>query len=222
MSAIGFTPPNIYRPNPNFEAALGYSMGFPPPAGYWLSDMLNYFQWTRRDRMDPEAAWKKLRMSVEKASKALDPASGKERGLVPPEIVGHVLARARGGKLEDVADVVIEGWPVVPHALVLDEHNSRAPDTEQAILAEESYGRQIGKLLDAVHALIQDRPDSESNPALRDITLLRDRVERVKREAAGSRIDRLRHDLELLKAADPAEFQRTIDGLRRVLDDAES
>lgn len=222
MIDIGFTPPNLYRPNPNFEAALGYPMGFPPPAAYWLSDMLNYYQWTRRDGMKPEAAWKKLRMRVKNAASALDPASGKERGLIPPEIVGRVLARAQGGSLDDVAEVIVQGWPPGSHAVLLNEYNSSAPDTEHAILAEESYGRQIGKLLDAVHELIKDRPGSDSNPALRDITLLRDKVERVKRRAAASRIDQLRRDLELLKASDPAEFQKRIEGLRSVLTEADS
>jgi len=224
MIEIGFTPPNSYRPNPNFESILGYWMGFQPPAAYWLSDIFKYYEWTRGrgSRKEPYAAWKKLKMTVDNATKALDPASGKERGLIPPEIVGRVLARSKGGKLEDVEEVIIEGWPPVPHALILNEHNSRAPDTERAILSEESYGRQIGKLLDAVHELIKDKPGSDSNPALRDITVLRDKVERVKRETAVSRIDQLRRDLELLKASDKVEFQKRIEGLRALLPDSDT
>lgn len=222
MIEIGFTPPNSYRPNPNFEGVLGQWMNFPPPAAYWLSDMLMYYQWTRRDGALPYAAWKKLKMRVKNAVRALDPASGKERGLIPPEIIGRVLARSQGGSIEDVADVIIEGWPPVPHALTLNEHNSSAPDTELAILSEESYGRQIGKLLDAVHELIKDKPGSDSNPALRDISVLRERVERVKREAAVSRIDQLRRDLELLKASDKVEFQKRIEGLRTLLPDSDT
>ena len=193
-----------------------------PPAGNWLSDMLMYYQSTRQDGMVPDAAWKKLKMRVKNAAKALDPASGKERGLIPPEIIGRVLARSRGGSIEDVADVIIEGWPPVPHALILNEHNSSAPDTEHAILSEESYGRQIGKLLDAVHELIKDKPGSDSNVALRDITVLREKVERVKRNAAASRIDQLRRDLELLKASDKVEFQKRIEGLRALLPNSDS
>src|SRR5918993_3209381 len=33
--------------------------------------------------------------------------------------------------------------------LIVNESNSSAPSTELAIVAEESYGRQMGKLLDA-------------------------------------------------------------------------
>ena len=109
----------------------------------------------------------------------------------------------------------------MPHGLILNEHNSKAPDTEHAILSEESYGRQIGKLLDAVHELIKDKPGSDSNPALRDITVLREKVERVKREAAVSRIDQLRRDLELLKASDKVGFQKSIEGLRTLLPDSD-
>ena len=78
MIEIGFTPPNRYRPNPNFESVLGHWMNFQPPAGNWLSDMLMYYQWARRDGTRPYAAWKKLKMRVQNAAKALDPASGKD------------------------------------------------------------------------------------------------------------------------------------------------
>jgi hypothetical protein len=76
--------------------------------------------------------------------------------------------------------------------------------------------------LDAVHELIKDKPGSDSNPVLRDITVLRDKVEGMKREAAVSRIDQLRRDLELLKTSDKVEFRKRIEGLRTLVRDSDT
>jgi hypothetical protein len=101
--------------------------------------------------------------------------------------------------------------------VVINERNSSAPETEQAILAEESYGRQIGKLLEAVCELIKESPGGSDNQAFRDIATLRDKVERLKCEAAATRIDQLRRDLELLKASDKAAYETKIEALRSLL-----
>ena len=95
--------------------------------------------------------------------------------------------------------------------VIINDQNSSAPQTEQTILAEESYGRQIGKLLDAVYQLIQERPGGgDTNKAFRDVTALRAKVERLKCEAAATRIDQLRRDLELLRASDRKAFDEQV------------
>src|SRR5918993_4116338 len=103
--------------------------------------------------------------------------------------------------------------------LIVNESNSSAPSTELAIVAEESYGRQMGKLLDAVYELSRERPGAGSNPVFREIADLRDKVERLKREAAAERIDQLRRDLELLKASDRSAFEEKVRSLRLLLPD---
>lgn len=115
----------------------------------------------------------------------------------------------------DLAQPINPGWSF--GNVIVNQRNSSAPDTEQAILAEESYGRQIGKLLEAVHALIKEKPGGAANPAFRDIEALREKIERLKCEAAAARIDQLRHDLELLKASDKAAFEARITALRSLL-----
>lgn len=115
----------------------------------------------------------------------------------------------------DLSQPINPGWSF--GNVIVNQRNSRAPETEQAILAEESYGRQIGKLLEAVHALIAERPGNTANPAFRDIEALREKVERLKREAAEKRIDQLRRDLELLKASDKTAFEAKIEALRTLL-----
>ena len=105
--------------------------------------------------------------------------------------------------------------------VTINEQNSSSPQTEQAILAEESYGRQIGKLLDAVSDLVKAQPDPKKNKAYAEITDLKSKVDRIKHNAAASRIDQLRRDLELLRTSDqPADretYKESIRALRELL-----
>jgi len=115
----------------------------------------------------------------------------------------------------DLSQPINTGWSF--GNVIVNQRNSGSPETEQAILAEESYGRQIGKLLDAVHALIREKPGGAATPAFRDIEALWEKVERLKREAAGKRIEQLKSDLELLKASDVAAYEAKVEALRSLL-----
>ena len=110
-----------------------------------------------------------------------------------------------------------QGWSF--GNVIVNESNSSAPSTELAIVAEESYGRQIGKLLDAVYELSRESTGAGSNPVFQEIADLRAKVERLKREAAAERIDQLRRDLELLKASDRSAFEERVRSLRLLLPD---
>ncbi|WP_029622598.1 hypothetical protein [Sphingomonas elodea] len=105
--------------------------------------------------------------------------------------------------------------------ITINEQNSSAPQTEQRILSQESYGRQIGKLLDAVAVLVERQPDHAENPAFAAIADLAARIDRIKHEAAADRIEGLRHDLALLRASDRPEdqaaFAASIEALRALL-----
>ena len=103
--------------------------------------------------------------------------------------------------------------------VTINERNSSAPQTEQAIVAEESYGRQIGKLLEAISALIDTQPDRATNKAYTDIAALKDRIDAIKCRAAATRIDQLKRDLELLRESDPAAYARSVNALRALLPD---
>ncbi len=98
--------------------------------------------------------------------------------------------------------------------VVIDAQNSSAPETERDIVAAESYGRQIGKLLDAVCELVGDRPES---PAYRDVLALRDKVDAIKKAAAVRRIEQLAADLRLLREADETQFNEKVAALRAIL-----
>ncbi len=116
---------------------------------------------------------------------------------------------------QELSQPINPGWTF--GNVIVNQRNSSAPETEQAILAEESYGRQIGKLLEAVYALSKEKPGSDGNRAFQDIEALRNKVERLKCEAAATRIDQLRRDLELLKATDKAAFETKVEALRSLL-----
>jgi hypothetical protein len=70
-------------------------------------DIMFYWRWTREGESLLEA-WTRLHMSPNNARSALE-HNAADRGLIPPELVGHVLARSQAQNIDpnDVADVVL-------------------------------------------------------------------------------------------------------------------
>ncbi len=102
---------------------------------------------------------------------------------------------------------ILRGWSF----LTINENNSSAPDTERRIVAQDSYGKQLGKVTDAVADLIAQ--SGKSTPAFTDLLELRDRVESAKAQSKADRLKRLADDLKALKAADPEAFKALVDGV---------
>jgi len=93
--------------------------------------------------------------------------------------------------------------------VIVNEGNSGSPDTERDIVSEESYGRQLGRITDAVAALIEERPRGLPRPkAFDDLLALRDRIEKIKSRSAASRLARIESDLVKLKAERPEDYRR--------------
>ena len=67
---------------------------------------------------------------------------------------------------QELSQSINPGW--ILGSVVVNQRNSSAPATEQAILAEESYGRQIGKLLEAVYELT-GLPGIANNPVFKTL-----------------------------------------------------
>jgi hypothetical protein len=107
---------------------------------------------------------------------------------------------------ENLTQPILPGW-----SFTLNEVNSSAPDTERRIVAQESYGRQLGKLTDAVAVLIERA--GKGDPAFTELLELKARVEQAKAEARTDRLKRLGDDLRDLKAQDPAAFKALIAGV---------
>lgn len=122
-------------------------------------------------------------------------------------------------------------WNLVPHNLEqpifsnwslfnVTSSNSSSPETERRIVEQDSYGRQIGRMMDALGELIAERPDTMTkSSALTALIEMKARIDRIKHETAFERLQRIRDDLEALKREDPAEFKRQSAALRDILRD---
>lgn len=120
---------------------------------------------------------------------------------------------------QNLTQPINPGWTFGP-VLNLTAANSSAPDTEREIVGRHSYGRQIGRLIDAVGLLLDERGTrAPADPRADDFRALQRDVEAIKLQAAQRRLDLLRSDLAALKRADRAAFERARAELRRLLDE---
>jgi hypothetical protein len=117
--------------------------------------------------------------------------------------------------LQNLSQPINTGWTF--GNLIISEQNSSAPDAERQIVSRDSYGRQIGKLLDALHTLIEAQGGARDVAAYQQIVKLWERVEQTKRKAAVRRIDQLQRDLQFLEATDKAAFNEKVKELRALL-----
>jgi hypothetical protein len=103
--------------------------------------------------------------------------------------------------------------PILPSAtfgnvISITERNSSSPAAEYDITAKESYGRQLGKVMDALAVLIKERPaGAGSNPVLDELLALRTRIEQLKEDSLQQRAERLKADLLRLKQKYPEKFR---------------
>lgn len=116
-----------------------------------------------------------------------------------------------------------QGWqgtynePILPGWTInVDSFNSASPETERDVLKVASYGRQIGRLADAVAELVK-RDAGPSCEAFEELQELRDEVDAVKERARAKRVVRMTGDLVALKASDPKQFARVKAALLAVL-----
>ena len=122
--------------------------------------------------------------------------------------------RGLGLAPENLTQPILPGWAVTINGI-----NSSAPQTEVEVLQHHSYGRQLGRMADALQALIEERgEDASSDQRFKEFIEMKQEIDDIKLDAAAARIDRVRTDLAALKAARPAEYRRLRDALRRVLD----
>jgi hypothetical protein len=115
----------------------------------------------------------------------------------------------------ELSQPILPGWTF--GNVTVNEQNSSAPATEREIVAEESYGRQIGKLLDAVATLIAERGNSPQPEALTDLIALQTRVDEIKTRAAKRRLDQVQQDLRRLKDHDRVAYDAQVESFRQLL-----
>lgn len=109
--------------------------------------------------------------------------------------------------------------PILPGWFSVTNNNSTAPGTEADVVAMHSYGRQLGRISDALALLIEAQPASaQKAKAYSQFISMKDDVDKIKKEAAARRLAQIPKDLALLKENDKAEYERLRKTLRDALD----
>jgi hypothetical protein len=112
---------------------------------------------------------------------------------------------------------ILPGW-VFGGVVNVTEENSSAPDTERQIVAKQSYGRQLGQIMDAVVLLVEQQMKAGRKSQAFDKLIELDReIDAIKTRAAARRLDHVIADLSALKENAPKEYGRVAVALRDVL-----
>lgn len=105
----------------------------------------------------------------------------------------------------------------------ITEHNSSAPDTEREVLDHHSYGRQLGRIMDALSVVLdKGLPDKKNLSAdefrrvERFFELARN-IDEIKSREALKRVRRIAGDLAFLKERYPAEYAQAQAALTRIV-----
>jgi len=110
---------------------------------------------------------------------------------------------------------ILPGWIFAQNVMV-NPQNSSAPDTELAILAHDSYGRQLGKVIDALDVLIRtgnNPAKKDEQDALQGLIGLHDKIGNTKDIVESDRIARILRDINTLKATRPHDYARLVSRL---------
>jgi hypothetical protein len=108
---------------------------------------------------------------------------------------------------------VLPGW-----TFNINSHNSTAPDMEAQVVAEHSYGRQLGRISDALREVLRRLPgEPDPNGAFAEFTSMWNEIEAVKNQGAAQRLKQIGADLARLKANDEPEYRRVRGALELAL-----
>jgi hypothetical protein len=116
---------------------------------------------------------------------------------------------------EGFVQPILPGWTF--GNLVVNDTNSSSPATESAIVAQESYGRQLGKLLDAVFELIERQGGPDGVKAFKELAELRNRIDKIKVATVADHLAQIEEDLARLKAHDKQAYKAAVQRLRDLL-----
>ena len=107
---------------------------------------------------------------------------------------------------------ILPGW-----TFNINSNNSSSPQTEAQVVAKHSYGRQLGRMADALELLIAKQyGEAPEDKKLTDFLSMKHEIDDVKREAAAARLAQIPKDLALIKTHDEKQYER----LRKALLDA--
>jgi hypothetical protein len=112
---------------------------------------------------------------------------------------------------QQLVQPINQGWTF--GNVMVTTQNSSAPGIEHAIASKVSYGRQLGRLMDAMEVLVRMLPaDARKADAITDFVTLAADVRKVKDEAQAQRLDRLKAELDALKREDPEGWKNLVKG----------
>ena len=105
--------------------------------------------------------------------------------------------------------------PILPwvfaNSISVNEANSSCPEMEREILSRHSYGRQLGRVIKALEALIQERPEgAPPNAAFDEFMALGGAIEAIKAQSSASRVERLKADLAWVQEHDAEQYRRIV------------
>lgn len=113
----------------------------------------------------------------------------------------------------NLVEPILPGW-----TFNINSNNSTAPETEVDVVARHSYGRQLGRISDALECLIEERHGkAPKGKQFSDFLTMKHEIDQVKRDAAAARLERVLNDLSLLEAQDDDRYLRLRDALRAAL-----
>lgn len=107
---------------------------------------------------------------------------------------------------------ILPGW-----TLNVNAFNSSAPQTEAEVVSKHSYGRQLGRIGEALAILIDARDPKGADERFADFRSMNAEIAEIKAGNATARINRLLADLDLLKVLRPEEHARLKDELKKRL-----
>lgn len=117
---------------------------------------------------------------------------------------------------QNLVQPILPGW-----TFNINSNNSSAPQTEADVLQHHSYGRQLGRIADALAVLLAAAPGKvQQAEDVHTFLEMKADIDDVKRRSALVRVERLRGDLDLLKKTDRPEFDRLVKALRAIVDAA--
>ena len=114
---------------------------------------------------------------------------------------------------DNLVQPILPGW-----TFNINSSNSTAPQTEMDVVAKHSYGRQIGRMSDALELLIEERhAKTPEDKRVSDFLTMKHEIDKVKQDAAATRVERIIKDLKLLKLQNHEQYERLRYALRAAL-----
>lgn len=104
------------------------------------------------------------------------------------------------------------GW-TFGNLFQVSNENSSGPEIEREVVSKHSYGRQLGRLMDAIVAISESLPVAAKDPRVRDLLALAKDIDRIKCEARQKRSIELLQELQELKRSDKQAWAKLMTAL---------